>query len=410
LIAFNGAGGITLVDFGQPYPVNDAFRSNSIFSNSGFSGGIDLKGDGPTADDAGDPDDGPNHLQNFPVISSAVTANGITTISGTLNSAASTAFAIDLFASVVSTASNREGQFFLGSVPATTDVAGDASFNLGVSQPAPVPAGYLITVTATDPQGNTSEFAFPVAVTGTAAAQDIALSTSTASTGTPGATLSYIFPLKNLSASASGPLTFSDPLPAGLTFVSVTSSAGTAGNSGNNVTVSFTSMAANATASITVNATIDTGAPIDSYLVNRATVSTDRPDPNPFNNSAAVATLVQPILIITSMAHLPNGHIQLQGKGAPMRTHTIEASPDLSSGSFFALGTAMSDANGLLQFDDAGAAGESKQFYRLTFPDPFQPKAATTTRQVVGRTAGNNRAGLTRSPELVAPPGILNRQ
>ena len=294
LIGFNGAGGITLVDFGQPFPVNDAIRGNSIFLNSGFSGGIDLKGDGPTSNDIGDADDGPNHLQNFPVINTATTANGVTTIAGTLNSTASTAFAIDLFASAVSTASNREGQFFLGTVPVTTDGAGNASFSLPASIPAPVPAGFLITATATDPQGNTSEFASPVAVTGTAVAQDVALTSTVASTAKSGMTLTYIFTLKNLSASASGPLTFSDPLPVGLTFVSVTSNAGTTSNSGNTVTANMSSLAGNASATITITATVDKSVAAGTYLVNRALLTTNQPDPNPSNNATALATLVLP--------------------------------------------------------------------------------------------------------------------
>ena len=41
-------------------------RGNSIFGNGGL--GIDLLNDGVTPNDLGDPDIGPNNLQNFPLV------------------------------------------------------------------------------------------------------------------------------------------------------------------------------------------------------------------------------------------------------------------------------------------------------------------------------------------------------
>jgi hypothetical protein len=71
---------------------------------------------------------------------------------------------------------------------------------------------------------------------------------------------------------------------------------------------------------------------------------------------------------ITSIADLANGHIVLQGLGVPNALHHIQGSPDLSSNSFGAIGTTTADNTGILQFDDAGAVGLTKRFYRLTFP------------------------------------------
>jgi hypothetical protein len=58
----------------------------------------------------------------------------------------------------------------------------------------------------------------------------------------------------------------------------------------------------------------------------------------------------------------------LQGLGVPSGTHTIQASPDLSPNSFTLIGTTTADAAGVLQYDDAGAVGLTKRFYRLSFP------------------------------------------
>lgn len=71
-IAFNG------VEVSGSGSLGNRVGPNSIFSNSGL--GIDLGDEGPTANDAGDADAGPNGLQNKPVLVSAVTFGGETTV------------------------------------------------------------------------------------------------------------------------------------------------------------------------------------------------------------------------------------------------------------------------------------------------------------------------------------------
>ena len=71
---------------------------------------------------------------------------------------------------------------------------------------------------------------------------------------------------------------------------------------------------------------------------------------------------------ILSLAHSNNGHFVLQGTGAPNVTYTVLATSDLSSGSFAPIGTTMTDASGMLRYDDAGAFGLGKRFYRITYP------------------------------------------
>ncbi len=75
-----------------------------------------------------------------------------------------------------------------------------------------------------------------------------------------------------------------------------------------------------------------------------------------------------PVLKITSITHLANGHILLQGLGIANTTHTIQAASDPSPGSFTFLGSATSNAMGAVQYDDPGAVGLTKRFYRLAFP------------------------------------------
>jgi CSLREA domain-containing protein len=147
-IAFNGGDGV-FVSAGT----GNEIRRNSIHSNAGL--GIDLGADGVTANDADDPDAGANNLQNFPVITSATV--GSTIITGTLNSTPSTTFTVEFFSSPsADPTAHGEGQTFLDSISVTTDAGGDASFTHTVA--ATVPAGQVVTATATDPSGNTSEF------------------------------------------------------------------------------------------------------------------------------------------------------------------------------------------------------------------------------------------------------------
>jgi hypothetical protein len=138
------------------------FLGNSIFSNT--STGIDLADPfGITANDTGDPDFGPNMLQNYPLLSSVIHSGGNTTFEGTLNSNPNTSFRIEFFSNTACDPSGfGEGRTYLG----FTDVATDASGNAQVNVTLPVtPVGNYVTATATSGANNTSEFS-PCALVG----------------------------------------------------------------------------------------------------------------------------------------------------------------------------------------------------------------------------------------------------
>lgn len=167
-IAFNGSDGIVdrpdyrfQVAFTTDGHQGNAFRRNSIFSNSGL--GINLvppTSEPPhtvTPNDACDVDTGGNLLQNFPVVTSATSNGNSTEIIGTLNSTANGNFDIDFFSGgSCDTSGNGEGQTFIGSTQVTTDSNCNASFD--VTFQLAVATGQFITATATDANGNTSEF------------------------------------------------------------------------------------------------------------------------------------------------------------------------------------------------------------------------------------------------------------
>ena len=177
LVEFNGTGGIAV--FGNPVSasgqpnVGNAIEGNSVYlngrSNPSTLLGIDLtnsfvfaKDDGLTPNDSkghGAPND-PNNFQNFPVLTSAVEdGTGKTDVTGTLTQSISpnTTFRIEFFASAPDPlGAAPEGQQFLGFVNATTNASGVAKFSAALNMP--VANGMIITATATDPIGNTSEF------------------------------------------------------------------------------------------------------------------------------------------------------------------------------------------------------------------------------------------------------------
>jgi hypothetical protein len=138
--------------------VQNAIRANPIFFNAGP--GIDNGGDGVTKNDPLDADTGANLLQNFPFISSVDYGTTSVTVHGILKSAPSTTFDLDIFESPSCTPRPRDllqSAYYLGTQQVTTDGAGDAPFDLVVTDNN-APNQPPISMTATDPSGNTSEF------------------------------------------------------------------------------------------------------------------------------------------------------------------------------------------------------------------------------------------------------------
>ena len=151
----NASNGLTVLS-----GTGNVISANTIAFNGALGIELDVNGsfplDGVTPNDAGDADTGSNNLQNFPVLTTVSSSNGTTTITGTLNSEANKQYRIEFFSSTQANASGYgEGQTFLGFTDVTTS-GNDASIN--ATLPVTVPVGYVITATATDPNGNTSEF------------------------------------------------------------------------------------------------------------------------------------------------------------------------------------------------------------------------------------------------------------
>ena len=153
VIAHNGSAGVAALGSVS----GDAIRGNSIFANGTV--GIDLGNDGVTANDAGDVDSGPNGRQNYPVLISATPQSPSgTVVLGAFDSIASTAYSLDFYVNPACAGRPHdfdEGLLYLGSVDVVTDGSGHYDVNQLLSYT--IEAGQPVTMTATDPSGNTSE-------------------------------------------------------------------------------------------------------------------------------------------------------------------------------------------------------------------------------------------------------------
>jgi hypothetical protein len=170
VIAYNYEDGVR-VDISMPAIRNAAkatVNGNAIYNNGRM--GIYFFGTGqvPLPNDPGDGDTGPNGFQNYPILSSAAISGGQVSVSGDLDSMPNTLYRIEWFANTVCDPSGYgEGRLPLGGGNYMTDGSGHVSFS-GVM--LTIPPGYtILTATATDPAGNTSEFSPCFTTTGPSA-------------------------------------------------------------------------------------------------------------------------------------------------------------------------------------------------------------------------------------------------
>ncbi|MGP0064186.1 MAG: beta strand repeat-containing protein, partial [Isosphaeraceae bacterium] len=146
LIANNGGPGVAVTLYSS---VGNPITGNRIFGNTGQA--IDLGDDGVT-ENGTVLREGPDDLQNFPIL--FTTADGQT--EGWLGvSEPDTIYRIDVYASAGRGPGGAgEAQDYLGSLQETTNGSGQVTFAIPFTAPAGLP---ILTATATDPQGNTSE-------------------------------------------------------------------------------------------------------------------------------------------------------------------------------------------------------------------------------------------------------------
>ena len=145
-LAFNDGCGVRVTGAGA---VGNSLHGNIINENGQL--GIDLGGDGVTPNDnvPFDPDSGPNSLQNYPVITSATSVGGFTTIKGDLKTRAQQTYLLEFYSSTQKDPSGYgEGLTPIGSTQVSTDAVGTATFS------GDIPWGYCWKPDNRDRHGN----------------------------------------------------------------------------------------------------------------------------------------------------------------------------------------------------------------------------------------------------------------
>lgn len=162
----NGKAGVLIYE--TSYGISLLTKGNKVVGNSiANNGGLGIEltkfyefgaSDGVTANDCLDADEGPNRLQNFPVLTAPVfNANGTVTVGGGLQSTPSSSFTLDFYSSTTADPTKYgEGETYIGSKTVVTD--GDGMTTFEFTSTMPVAANLKITATATDSEGSTSEF------------------------------------------------------------------------------------------------------------------------------------------------------------------------------------------------------------------------------------------------------------
>ena len=303
-IAFNQESGVAVTAFDASLgaATGNSISNNSIFNNHGL--GIDLGDDGPTANQpALTTGSGPNHLQNYPVLTSATFGSGQTTIAGTLAGLANRDYTVQFFTNMFADPSGfGEGQTYLGQGTAHTDASGNASFLIPIDSADT--RGLWLTATATTPNpqfnafgSDTSEFSQAIAVTGLPPATPLVVSSDLSivahvlsANPQVGHDFTYQFTVTNNGPDLAHTVVFSHTLPAGTQDASAVSTAGAPIISGGTITENLGNLASGDSATITITVTPN----VAGSLGGSATVSGFEPDPNSANNTDSFQTTAAP--------------------------------------------------------------------------------------------------------------------
>jgi uncharacterized repeat protein (TIGR01451 family) len=304
IIAGNGGPGVEVRDARSTSPNSQAIgnniQRNNIYNNVGIDPGTGLPDNnlglgidlvlqgtpnGVTPNDAAaDPDNGPNLFQNFPVSVTAIAINVRNQVTVQVNNRPLTLYRVEIFASPSCDPSgNGEGQVFLTSTSQVTN--GNGLLIIQYLTAKRFPKGWVFTATATDVDGNTSEFSAcstPLAAASTGISDLALVYSANKNSLVVGETIIFTLRLTNQGPDAASTVNVEDIAPTGIAFSSVTPSAGTYIDSSGIWTVPLLGSGAEATLVITGVAT-ETG-PVTS-TAEIVYSDQDDPDSSPANSS-----------------------------------------------------------------------------------------------------------------------------
>ncbi len=129
----------------------------------------------------------------------------------------------------------------------------------------------------------------------------------------PGGTVVYTIVVTNSGPSTATNVRVTDTLPSQLTFASGSATAGTVNNTGNAVTATIGNLASGASATVTINATVNAGA--QAQITNTATAVADETETNATNNSATQTTVLAAPANISGTVYVDRNRNGVQDTG-----------------------------------------------------------------------------------------------
>lgn len=321
VISYNGNGGV-VVESGTRVTI----RTNSIYGNLGP--GIDLGANGPTPNDPGDPDVGPNTLLNVPVLTNVSGDGTITTITGSYNGPPSTQITLQFFSSPFADPTGLgEGQIYLGEASVTTDASGNVNFVASVASGTSL--GQPVSATAIDPNGNTSEFGTTVPRT-SATVNDLVVNvTSNADAVVAGQPVTYTISVNNSGANPATNVSLVSGIGAGSLIDTVELSQGTFSTVTGSIEASLGTIGPGQTATATVvTRTIFAGTTFVSGLAYAAETEATQS-----NNFAFKLVTVNPGPDLTVSVSAPT--IVAPGQNVTFTYTVINTGPGTASGVVF---------------------------------------------------------------------------
>jgi uncharacterized repeat protein (TIGR01451 family) len=183
--------------------------------------------------------------------------------------------------------------------------------NFDVTLEATIPAGHLITVTATNEIDGTTELSRCVQVTG-AARPDVALTKSAPASVPPGETITYTIEAKNMGQATAFGVMVTDDLPACLSGIFCDASQGECVVAGSRVIARLGTIDVDGSATVTITARL--GQNCAAALSNTARVEAAS-DANAANNSATANTAIRPGPKITSLRLKGTSKLIVTGEG-----------------------------------------------------------------------------------------------
>ena len=249
-INYNHANGISVIS--GKY---NQFNANLIDANDYL--GIDIGNNGVTLNDVDDIDSGPNEYQNFPSITSVTYSNDTLSILGEVDGAPFTNYYIQYYANYACDPSGfGEGFIWMDSITVTSGANGIAIIDFKSANPYN-PSFSNLTFTATDQDGNTSEFSpcydFMIV------AADIEVNNiADKDTVIIGDTVTYTITVQNNGPETATDVTVTDTIASQMTYISDSTNQGSSFAVNNIVTWDIASLSDGASATLTIVTTADT--------------------------------------------------------------------------------------------------------------------------------------------------------